>query len=335
MATNYCWILDSGGAGRGAWQGGVIHEFMQWSREHGTFPSIMMGASAGGYAAADIATGTERTVMKGWNYWGTPECHALGARTHSRFRAHLRSSISYVMEEEEMAGVFDGDPRKKLLLFTTRVRRTDAKPFRSFDSYRLFMKSATRKFPKGLKYIPGKYREEPVAFVLNLPDQFHSEYIRPLTRKNYHAVIEASCLVPVAMGDPLGPEDLGTPLESDFNSVFIDGGYSLKMPMRLFEQDSRFTALNQWLHPDKTIVFCCDPGGNLWETSSRLLRLNALPSILEAEKENRFLAIHPDHTVEAGFLCMDNDTTMRTFYRGQEQAHRLLRSEKVLRFFGC
>ena len=71
MDIVYSWILDSGGAGRGAWQGGVIYEFMRWCRENGCFPSITMGASAGGYAAADVATGTEQTVMKGWTYWGT------------------------------------------------------------------------------------------------------------------------------------------------------------------------------------------------------------------------------------------------------------------------
>jgi hypothetical protein len=44
-----------------------------------------MGASAGGYAAADVATGTEKTVMKGWTYWGKDG--------GSGVRAHLRSSI--------------------------------------------------------------------------------------------------------------------------------------------------------------------------------------------------------------------------------------------------
>ena len=62
----HCWILDSGGAGRGAWQGGVIYEFMRWTRKNGCYPTISMGASAGGYAAADVATNTEATVMKGW-----------------------------------------------------------------------------------------------------------------------------------------------------------------------------------------------------------------------------------------------------------------------------
>ena len=48
----FSWVLDSGGAGRGAWQGGVIHQFMLWTREHGCYPSVTMGASAGGCAAS-------------------------------------------------------------------------------------------------------------------------------------------------------------------------------------------------------------------------------------------------------------------------------------------
>ena len=67
------WILDSGGAGRGAWQGGVLYELMRWARLHRGFPAVMMGASAGAYAAADIATGTEATVLKGWSAWGSDE----------------------------------------------------------------------------------------------------------------------------------------------------------------------------------------------------------------------------------------------------------------------
>ena len=64
------WILDSGGAGRGAWQGGVLYELMAWTRQHGGYPTVTMGASAGGYAAADVATGTEATVLKGWDRVG-------------------------------------------------------------------------------------------------------------------------------------------------------------------------------------------------------------------------------------------------------------------------
>ena len=332
--ARHCWILDSGGAGRGAWQGGIIHEFMRWSREHGVYPCITMGASAGGYAAADVATGTERTVLKGWSFWGTPQTPALAAQMKSRFRAQLHSSIYYVMEERELAGVFNGDPGKKLLIFTTRVRRLDHKPFRPIDCLRFFLKSATRKLPKALKYLPEDYREDPVIFALNLPEELRSEYVRPLNRSNYHAVIEASCLIPMAMGKPLAPEDLGAdPKSFDSNSVFMDGGYALKMPMRLFEQDRRFEAVGRWTRAEKTIVFCCDPKGCLWETSARLHQLNTLPSIAHAVAENRFLVVYPDHKVEAGFLCMDNDTTMRTFHRGQEQAQKLLRSESVRKFF--
>jgi len=325
----YSWILDSGGAGRGAWQGGVIHEFMRWCRHNGTFPSITMGASAGGYAAADVATGTEQTVMKGWTYWGT---HA--GREKNRFRAHLHNSIHYVMEEKELTGVFQPDSARKLLVFTTRARRCDRRQFRSADRLRFFLKSATRKLPKALKYLPRVYSEDPVIFALNLPEELRSEYVRPLTRMNCHAVIEASCLVPLAMGSPLRPESLDKePREDDRGSVFMDGGYALKMPMRLFEEDPRFRSLEQWARADKTIIFCCDPRGWLWETSARLRRLNTLPSVIRAIQGNRLLIVSPDHKVEAGFLCTDHAATMRTFSRGQEQADRLLRSDGVLRFF--
>jgi predicted acylesterase/phospholipase RssA len=329
MGTSYCWILDSGGAGRGAWQGGVIYEFMQWCRKNGSFPLITMGASAGGYAAADVATGTEQTVMKGWTHWGGQDFSGT-----SRFRDHLCASIRYVMDEAELSGVFEQDPAKKLLVFTTRVRRSDLKQFGRFDRLRFFLKSATRKLPKALKYLPGGYREDPVIFATNLPAELRSEHIRPLTRKNYHAVIEASCLVPLAMGSPLVPENLDEGLHAgDRQAVFMDGGYALKMPLRLFEEDPRFQALARWAAADKTIIYCCNSGGLLWETSARLRHLNAIPRVARAVRENRLLIISPDHKVEAGFLCMDHAVTMRTFRRGQEQALRLLRSERVRRFF--
>ena len=90
-----------------------------------------MGASAGGYAAADVATETEATVLKGWTRWGCekfPQDEAVPREQQSfwglgKFRLHLRSSIRYVMGESEVAAVFNGKPEKKLLIFTTRLRR--------------------------------------------------------------------------------------------------------------------------------------------------------------------------------------------------------------------
>jgi hypothetical protein len=180
-----------------------------------------------------------------------------------------------------------------------------------------------------------------VIFATNLPADLHSEYVRPLTRQNYHRVIEASCLVPFAMGSPLTPEELnGTAADQpstiragDAQAAFIDGGYALKIPMRIFAEDARFQSVASWVAADKTVVFCCDPKGSLWETSSRLRSLNEHPKVAQAVKENRLLVIHPDHNVEAGFLCTDNPTVMRTFERGREQAQRLLRSDRVRRFF--
>ena len=333
MDTKYSWILDSGGAGRGAWQGGVIYEFMKWCRQNAVLPSITMGASAGGYAAADVATGTEQTVLKGWTHWGTPASTEKTQGVKNRFRALLFNSIHYVMDEKELSGVFQDPLSKKLLVFTTRVRRRDGKPFRSFDGLNFFLKSSTRKLPGALKYLPRGYVEDPVIFAFNLPDSLRSEFIRPLTRNNYHAAIEASCLVPGAMGAPLRPDSLnGNFIPADHNSVYMDGSYALKMPMRLFESDPRFRALAEWAMADKTIIFCCDPNGFLWETSSRLSKLNTHPGVAQAIQSDRLLVISPDHKIEAGFLCMDNATVMRTFQRGRDQALRLLASDKVRRF---
>ena len=92
-AQRPAWILDSGGAGRGAWQGGVLYELMRWARQHGGYPQVMMGASAGGYAAADVATGTEQTVLKGWSVWGD-EAIPAGFRCRRRLRRDGREAGS-------------------------------------------------------------------------------------------------------------------------------------------------------------------------------------------------------------------------------------------------
>jgi hypothetical protein len=330
METTYRWILDSGGAGRGAWQGGVLYEFMRWCRLHGRYPRAAMGASVGGYAAADVATGTEETVMKGWRHWGTP---ARRGPKYGRFRDLLVASTRYVMAERELEGVFDADPPLRLLIFTTRLRRLDGRPFERADRLRFFLKAAMRKLPAGWKYLPSGYAEDPVIFAHPLPPELRSERVRPLARGNYHRVIEASCLIPVAMGRPLAPGDLGQgDFPGDRGAVFIDGGYTLKMPLARFESDPALAPLARWAAADRTLVFCCDPEGALWETSSRLRRLDGEPAVRRALRENRLLVIRPDHRVEAGFLCMDNATALRTFERGREQARRLLRSAEVLRF---
>ena len=350
MRTNpiFAWILDSGGAGRGAWQGGVIYELMRWTRQHNCYPLISMGASAGGYAAADVATETEETVLKGWTKWGDEELPPASQVPEEQqgfwglglFRLHLTKSIEYVMGEREVAAVFNGRPEKKLLVFTTRVKRKDGKPFSSQDGLRYFMKSISRKFPLSLKYLPNIYHEEPVVFSCPLPDELHSEYVRPLTISNYHRVIEASCLVPLAMGMPLAPSQVDPMVDGpkpfspgDENAVLMDGGFALKMPMAIFREDDRFKTIAQWVKADKTVVFCCDPHGNLWETSSRLRQLSRYRPVQEDIRGNRLLVVHPDHKVEASFLCYDNAVILRTFQRGQEQAERLHNSDEFRRFF--
>jgi hypothetical protein len=179
-ARTFSWILDSGGAGRGAWQGGVIHQLMRWTSQNGGYPTVSMGASAGGYAAADVATETEATVLKGWTCWGQQAMPPAGQ-------------------------------------------------------------------------VPAQHK-------------------------------------------------------------------------------SFFQRLARWAQTDKSLILCCDPGGRLWETSSRLRLLNTHPSIQQAMHEKRLLVIYPDHRVEASFLCHNNPVIMRTFRRGQEQGDRLLKSEAFQRF---
>ena len=339
--TPCAWILDSGGAGRGAWQGGVLYEMMRWARQHGVYPTITMGASAGGYAAADVATGTEVTVLKGWTAWGSPqipERYPLSAFVanewpRSHFRRHLHASIRYVMEDPEVDGVFDESAQRTLLIFTSRIRRRDGRITGRTDLVKLFAMAATRKLPGPLKYIP-RYHVDPVVFVTNLPETLHSEFVRPLTRDNYHCVIEASCLVPLAMGPALHPTLLSPDraYPDDTRAVFVDGGFALKMPMAIFEEDSRLRDLAHWAATPRTVIFCCDPDGRLWETSMRLRTLNDHPTVTRAIAHDRLLVVHPDHVVEAGFRCFDPAAIMRTFNRGREQGRRLLAGQHVRRF---
>ncbi|MDA1092451.1 MAG: patatin-like phospholipase family protein [Acidobacteria bacterium] len=335
------WILDSGGAGRGAWQGGVLYEVMRWTREHGGYPTVAMGASAGGYAAADVATGTEATVLKGWTNWGVPDIpkrypladFVANEWPRSRFRQHLHSSIRYVMEHAELDGVFDESAERTLLLFTSRIRRRDGRTPGRADLAKLFAMAATRKLPGPLKYKP-RYHVDPVVFGTNLPASLQSEFVRPLTRDNYHCAIEASCLVPLAMGPALPPSRLspGHVYPDDTQAVFVDGGFALKMPMAAFEDDMRFRDLARWTSTPRTVIFCCDPNGRLWETSLRLRALNDHPSVARGIADDTLLVVHPDHVVEAGFLCFDPVVIMRTFERGREQGRRLLAAQSVRRF---
>ncbi len=339
------WILDSGGAGRGAWQGGVLYELMGWARQHGGYPAIMMGASAGAYAAADVATGTEATVMKGWTAWGAdriPERYPLAAFVanqwpRSRFRRHLHASIRYVMDDAELDGVFDDAARRTLLVFTSRVRRRDGRAPGRADLARLFAMAATRKLPRALKYLPRSHYIDPVVFATNLPPELRSEFVRPLTPDNYHCVIEASCLVPMAMGPPLPPAQISpdSTYPDDARAVFMDGGFALKMPMATFDDDPRFRDVARWAATPRTVIFCCDPNGRLWETSMRIRALNGHASVASAMANGSLLVIHPDHVVEASFLCLDPAVIMRTFERGREQGRRLLAAEHVRRLLSA
>jgi hypothetical protein len=238
------------------------------------------------------------------------------------------------MAEAEIAGLFDPQIPKKLLVFTTRVRRRDRRPFATADMARLFLRASTRKLPAALKYLPSRYVEDLVIFATPLPPSLESEWVRPLEPDNLHMVLEASCLVPLAMGAPIAAATLpgGSRVEGDQLAVFMDGGFTAKIPLALFAEDARYRPVAAWARASRTVVFCCDPAGNLWETSSRLRRLNDHPRIRQAVAEGTLLVISPDHPIEAGFLCTDNDPIMRTFRRGQEQGERLLRSDEVRMF---
>jgi hypothetical protein len=143
------------------------------------------------------------------------------------------------------------------------------------------------------------------------------------------------------MGSPLVPWQMKNGLASascdiwpgDVNAVFMDGSFTLKMPMAAFDEDTRFQALARWSSADRIVIFCCDPKGYLWETSSRLRRLNSFPTVSRAIQEGRLLIIHPDHRIRASALCHDNNLAMKAFHCGQEQGERLLKSERVKRFF--
>ena len=346
----HSWILDSGGAGRGAWQGGVIYELMRWARQNGCYPHISMGASAGGYAAADVATETEETVIKGWTKWGKeilPPVSQVPKEFKSfwglsQFRLHLIKSIEYVMGPHEVGAVFNNRAEKKLLIFTTRVRRKDGGPFTQQDSFRFFIQSLLRKIPKPLKYLPRLYRQDPVVFAHPLPNPLHSDcrsssHPRKLPPR-HRSLLPGS----LSHGSSFATRIRSARMETltipyftgDAKAIFMDGSFGLKMPMALFQEDVRFRPVAEWAKAEKTIIFSCDPRGKLWETSSRLRSLNHYRSVQEDKKGNRLLVIYPDHKVEAGFLCYNNPVILRTFQRGQEQAGRLMKSDEFQRFFG-
>jgi hypothetical protein len=326
----------------------MLYEFLQWAKANGRVPDVAMGASVGGYAAADLATKTAETIYKGWAQWGTADPATLAAKCgHARnhagfgsFRLHLVESIRHVMGDGEAEAIFSEHESVRLLVFTTRLTRADGRPLRRRDLYRCFLQSMTRKFPRFLKLTPTGYLQDPVVFASGLPDALGSECVRPLTRENLRSVIQASCLVPIAMGGPLLPRDVQSqPLEADRHemadehAIFVDGGFSLKMPMGAFARDARFSELARWIKTDRTLVFCCDARGRLWETSHRHSRLETNGEIVEAVRNGRLVVLHPDHDIEASFLCVDNRRIMRTFGRGRAQAERIIKSRALDSFF--
>ena len=180
------------------------------------------------------------------------------------------------MGDAELDGVFEETAQRTLLVFTSRVRRRDAWA-RAGRPGQAVCHGDHSQAPETVE-VSATVRRRPGVFATNLPDALQSELVRPLTRHNYHSAIEASCLVPLAMGPPLPPAQLssGDEYADDAEAVFIDGGFALKMPMATFEDDARFRDLACWAATPRAVIFCCDPNGRLWETSMRLRALNGL-----------------------------------------------------------
>jgi hypothetical protein len=93
---------------------------------------------------------------------------------------HLIKSIEYVMGPHEVAAVFNNRPEKKLLIFTTRVRRKDGRPITWQDSLRFFIQSICRKIPKPLKSFPDFIRSQVFAYPLPNPLYWIAFVLSPL-----------------------------------------------------------------------------------------------------------------------------------------------------------
>ena len=61
--------------------------------------------------------------------------------------------------------------------------------------------------------------------------------------------------VGLSLGD-ISPEGATTDFPGDRDAVFLDGGFAMKMPMTLFEEDARFQRLARWAQTDKSLIFC-------------------------------------------------------------------------------
>ncbi len=326
MSTiRYKWVFDTGGAGPGAWEGGVGYALTKAALTTGAVPDIVIGSSVGAYMAANAASRDPETFVKGWSDWGAegisppmvrPEERGfLGARF---FRAYLKHSISYVLDDRIVERILDPQNPIRLIIVATQLRKRNGRSVDRRDMRRLFFQSLTRKWP--VKYICSDYDYRTILF--DSQARAVTAAVRKLTPANIRQAIMASCLIPWAMGMPLRVEGMD----------LIDGGFALKVPLRL-PPDAVYADLARSLQTDRTVVITPDPTGALWETSMRIRRWNDCWDVERARGAGDLLIISPPQKIRAGALCRDHRLIWETFWEGVAHAEHVLRSDRGRRFF--
>lgn len=321
----YKWVFDTGGAGPGAWEGGVGYALTKAALAAGTLPDVVMGSSVGAYMAADVVSGDPQIFIKGWSDWGAetvPPPHVSpqeqGFLSVRSFRAYLKHSLEYVLDDAVIQRILSPDNPMRLIVCTTQLGKRNGGPIARRDMRRLFLQSVTRRWP--IKYICPDFVYRAVLF--DSRAKTPTSGVRKLTPENFRPAIMASCLIPLAMGMPLRYDGMD----------LIDGGFSLKLALQL-PSDALYANLAGELRAEKTLAITVDPTGALWETSMRLRRWDDRWDVQQAMREGRLLIISPPRKLEAGTLCRDNRLIMKTFWQGAEQAEQVLRSDAGKRFF--
>ncbi|RMG51516.1 MAG: patatin-like phospholipase family protein [Acidobacteria bacterium] len=319
------WVFDTGGAGPGAWEGGVGYALTKAALATGAVPDMVIGSSVGAYMAANAASGDPETFLKGWSNWGAEGISPPAVRPEERgffgarfFRAYLKHSIAYVLEDRIVERILDPRNPTRLVIVTTQLRRRNGQPIGRRDMRRLFLQSLTRKWP--VKYICSDYDYRAILF--DSQPRTVTAAVRKLTPENIRSVIMASCLIPWAMGMPLRVDGMDV----------IDGGFALKVPLRV-PPDAVYAELARSLQTDQTVVITPDPTGTLWETSMRIRRWNDCWDVEHTMEAGNLLIISPPRKIRAGALCRDHRLIWETFCEGVAHAERVLRSDPGRRFF--
>ncbi|MBI3948898.1 MAG: patatin-like phospholipase family protein [Acidobacteria bacterium] len=323
--VRYKWVFDTGGAGRGAWIGGIGHALTKAAQAAGIYPDVVIGSSVGAYMAADAASGDPQVFIKGWSDWGAesvppPAVSPIeqGFWKARHFRAHLKHSIEYVLDDVMIQRILSEDNPTRLIVCTTQISKRNGEPINRRDMRRLFLQSLMRKWP--VKCIFAEYMYRAVLF--DSRAKTSTPVIKKLTPENLREAIMASCLIPLAMGTPLRYDALD----------LIDAGFTLKMPLYL-PSDAIYADLAREIEADKTLAISVEPDGRLWETTMRLHQWNDRWDVQQAMREGKLLVISPPREIAAGMLCRDNRTIMKIFWEGAEYAEQVLRSEAGKRFF--